>query len=60
MEEGDIQSMAHHMTELIQDPALAVRLGGCAREYVCNRFSLEESVAPLWYIIKGMLAQTRV
>ena len=48
------------MTKLIRDPALAARLGGKAREYICNHFSLERSIATLWRIIEGVLPRTRM
>ncbi|WP_114993669.1 glycosyltransferase [Synechococcus sp. UW179A] len=41
VEEGDETAMAQAMARLVQDPALAARLGDCGRQRVQERFTIE-------------------
>ena len=51
--EGDIHTMAEHMTRLTQDPQLAADLGKAGREWVSSEYSMEKSINRLWSIIEG-------
>jgi glycosyltransferase involved in cell wall biosynthesis len=49
--EHDVEGMANAMRMLIENPALAARLGAAARDHVRAHFSMEHSLRRLWAII---------
>ena len=53
VEEGDIHTMAEHMTRLAKDPQLAADLGKAGREWVSSEYSMDKSIKRLWSIIEG-------
>ena len=53
VEEGDIHTMAEHMTRLAKDPQLAADLGKAGREWVSSEYSMDKSINRLWSIIEG-------
>ena len=48
--------MAEAMLRLLDQPALAARLGQAARDHVAAHFSMEHSLARLWAIIDQSIA----
>ena len=56
VDEHDVDGMAEGMLRLIDDPALATRLGHAAREHVTVHFSMERSLGRLWAIIERCIA----
>jgi glycosyltransferase involved in cell wall biosynthesis len=59
VEERDVAGMASAMLRLLDDPALAERLGAAARDHVRVNFSLDQSVARLWSITASCLPRQR-
>jgi glycosyltransferase involved in cell wall biosynthesis len=55
VDEHDIAGMAAQMIRLAQEPALAAALGQRARERIASHFSLDHSIANLWYILEQTL-----
>lgn len=55
--EGDVDRMAHFMTVLANDAALADRLGQEARTYITAHFTRQASIARLWSVIERAIAQ---
>lgn len=55
--EGDVDSMAHFMTVLAHDAALADRLGQQARTHISAHFTRQASIARLWSVIERAIAQ---
>ena len=53
--EGDIHTMAEHMTRLAKDPQLAASLGKAGREWVSSEYSMDKSINRLWSIIEATL-----
>jgi colanic acid/amylovoran biosynthesis glycosyltransferase len=53
VEEHDIKGMARGLVRLMQDPALAARMGRAGRTQVEARFSMDDRVARLWEIIEA-------
>ncbi len=51
VEEGDVAEMAERMVSLVDDPALAARLGAAGRARALQVFSMERSIAGLWGIL---------
>jgi glycosyltransferase involved in cell wall biosynthesis len=51
VDEHDIAAMAEAMIRLIDDPALAARLGAAGRDHVRANFSMDRSLDRLWAII---------
>jgi colanic acid/amylovoran biosynthesis glycosyltransferase len=56
VDEHDVDGMAERMLRLIDDPALAARLGQAARDHVRASFSMERSLGRLWAIIERCIA----
>ena len=56
VDEHDVPEMAQAMLRLLDQPALAARLGQAARDYVAAHFSMERSLARLWAIIDQSIA----
>jgi glycosyltransferase involved in cell wall biosynthesis len=48
VDEGDTRTMARHMTEMLDNPALAAELGRRGRARVCSEFSMDRSISRLW------------
>jgi glycosyltransferase involved in cell wall biosynthesis len=55
VDEGDVEGMAKHMLELVEDPALAARLGQAARKRIEGHFSMERSISELWRVIESCI-----
>lgn len=55
--EGDVDSMAHFMTLLANDAALADRMGQKARTHITAHFTRQASIARLWSVIQRAIAQ---
>jgi glycosyltransferase involved in cell wall biosynthesis len=56
VDEHDVDGMAERMLRLIEEPALAARLGQAARDHVRAHFSMERSLGRLWAIIERCIA----
>jgi glycosyltransferase involved in cell wall biosynthesis len=56
VDEGDIDTMAAHMTRLAQDAQLAADLGRAGREWIVAEYSMKNSIENLWNIIKTTMA----
>jgi glycosyltransferase involved in cell wall biosynthesis len=50
--ERDVEGMARRMEQLVDDGALAARLGAAGRARVAEHFTIEASIAGLWKIIR--------
>jgi glycosyltransferase involved in cell wall biosynthesis len=55
VDEHDVEGMADAMVRLIEDPALAARMGNAARDHVTAHFSMERSIDRLWRVIEPCL-----
>jgi len=55
--EGAVDRMAHFMTVLANDAALADRLGQRARTHITAHFTRQASIARLWSVIERAIAQ---
>lgn len=53
--EGDIDGMADYLIKLLQDPALAEKMGKAAHERITNHFSLEQNIRILTETIQKHL-----
>lgn len=51
VDEYDVDGMAEHMITLVKKPELALEMGGKAREYIKNNYSMQKSIESLWNII---------
>ena len=56
--ERDADEMSKQMMRLIDDPALAARLGSAARERITSHFEIQDSIERLWSIIEGCVRGT--
>lgn len=52
VDEGDIDGMARRMEQLLEDPALAGRLGKAASRRMRAEYSLDNKIGALWSIIE--------
>jgi glycosyltransferase involved in cell wall biosynthesis/protein-L-isoaspartate O-methyltransferase len=57
VKEGDVGGMAECMIRLVEEPALANRLGKAARERICSEFTMQKSIANLWRIITASIQE---
>lgn len=57
--EGDVETMADHMTHLAQSPSVAGAMGHRARMHVASNFSLEKGIGRLWGILESAIAERR-
>jgi colanic acid/amylovoran biosynthesis glycosyltransferase len=57
VDEHDVPEMAEAMLRLLDQPALAARLGQAARDHVAAHFSMERSLARLWSIIDRCIVE---
>ena len=55
VDEFDTQGMSRRIRRLLDDPALAARMGAAARSRIEARFSLDDRIATLWQIVSGAL-----
>lgn len=53
--EHDVDGMAAHMLQLIEDPQLAAKMGWTARAHISNNFSEQQSLDKLWTIIESSI-----
>ena len=61
VDERDVDGMAQHILRLVEEPALAKRMGLAAREQIKKHFSKEQRLGNLWRIIEScILAKTAV
>jgi glycosyltransferase involved in cell wall biosynthesis len=51
VDERDVSAMAEAMTRLVDEPALAAKLGAAGQERIRSQFSLERSREALWRIL---------
>jgi glycosyltransferase involved in cell wall biosynthesis len=51
VEERDVEGMARHMMQFVQEPELAAELGRAGRRRMQESFSIESRIARLWEII---------
>jgi glycosyltransferase involved in cell wall biosynthesis len=57
--ERDVEAMASRMEQLVDDPALAASLGRAGRARIAEHFTMDETVAGLWKIIREATATAR-
>ena len=55
VDEHDVAGMAAHMRALIEDPALAGRMGAAARQFILSQHTLDQTIARLWNVLAGCL-----
>ena len=53
VDERDVAGMARHMLRLIENPALAARLGQAGRARVLEHYCLERNMERLWHAIQA-------
>ena len=51
--EHDIEGMAAHMLQLLEEPMLAARMGQAARAHISTNFSQQQSLEKLWAIVNN-------
>jgi colanic acid/amylovoran biosynthesis glycosyltransferase len=56
VDEHDVDGMAAHMLRLLEDAALAARMGAAARHHISTHFSQEQSLNRLWRIVESSMA----
>jgi glycosyltransferase involved in cell wall biosynthesis len=55
VDERDVEGMARHMAQIVEDPMLAQRLGDAARKRIREHFSNDKSISDLWRVIENCL-----
>jgi glycosyltransferase involved in cell wall biosynthesis len=55
VDERDVDGMARHILSLVEDPALAKRMGESARKQIQLHFSKEQRLGNLWRIIESCI-----
>ncbi|MEO8588914.1 MAG: glycosyltransferase [Flavobacteriales bacterium] len=58
-EEHDVRTMADHLIRLVDDPALAGRLGRAGRTFVEEHHRVQDSIATLHHILERAAARSR-
>lgn len=56
-EEFDMEAMARHLGQLIEDPALAARMGTAGRAYVLAHHRVEDNIAALQALLERVALQ---
>lgn len=59
VEEADVECMAQRMKRLVDDPALAARLGTAGRARALPHFSMVRSIAALWEVLEHTKSRQR-
>ena len=54
--EGDVDSMAHGIFELLSNPKLASQMGNEAREHICKNYTMDRSINQLRQILESQSA----
>ena len=54
-EEGDVETMAKYMTEIIEHPEKALEMGKQGRMVICKKFEVQKKTLLLWDIIESAI-----
>lgn len=55
VDEHDVDGMAAHMLRLLEEPALAARMGAAARNHISTHFSQQQRLNQLWKIVESSI-----